>query len=199
MHNSASLGLPPRCSFASVKRCPRYYQSLSLLGTAGSTSINPEEDERLLHYWKHSDLWPRTREYATGISGSADESGNIPRPMFSNFCPEVAYDRFGYFATLLASHADEIDGDLASEFCARENLPHGHWRWHWASVKAEHYSECPLYSPLFHGGAFSEEGGPEFKIGFLGISMNFRSSWTELRRFIAELPRKLKSLLTRRG
>ena len=28
--------VPPRCPFASVQRCPRFYESLSLLGEAGS-------------------------------------------------------------------------------------------------------------------------------------------------------------------
>src|SRR6266478_1120232 len=32
---SASKSLSPRCPFASVHRCPRYYQSVSLLGEAG--------------------------------------------------------------------------------------------------------------------------------------------------------------------
>jgi hypothetical protein len=35
--------LLPRCPFASVYRCPRYYQSISLLGEAGvSTRIDPD-------------------------------------------------------------------------------------------------------------------------------------------------------------
>jgi hypothetical protein len=87
---SAKLGLPPRCPFASLKRCPRYYQSLSLLGSAGSAAIDPEEDERLKSYWDRSDLWPRTREYETSVSGSTKKDGSKTE-YFSNFCPEVTY------------------------------------------------------------------------------------------------------------
>ena len=38
----------PRCPFATIESCPRFYQSLSLLGSAGSTSIEKSEDEPLL-------------------------------------------------------------------------------------------------------------------------------------------------------
>jgi hypothetical protein len=58
---SVAKKLSPRCPFASVHRCPRYYESIALLGDVGvATSMDPTEDERLLNKWKHSDLWPVT-------------------------------------------------------------------------------------------------------------------------------------------
>ncbi len=51
---SNKVGGPPRCPFATVSRCPRYYQSLSLLEVTGATSIAPEVDESLLQKWKRS-------------------------------------------------------------------------------------------------------------------------------------------------
>ena len=41
---SRRLELAPRCPFAAVHGCPRYYQSLSLLGRAGNTAIPKEEN-----------------------------------------------------------------------------------------------------------------------------------------------------------
>ena len=38
-------GINGRCPFATVESCPRYYQSLSLLGEAGSTKIEPHPVE----------------------------------------------------------------------------------------------------------------------------------------------------------
>ncbi len=91
----------PRCPFASVYRCPRYYQSVSLLGEgAGGTSIDPAEDTRLLEHWRGSDLWPVTTEQATstfGPQGSPD--------IFSNFCPEV---------TSAASRSNNSSGSRSS-------------------------------------------------------------------------------------
>jgi len=135
--------LQPRCPFATVQDCPRFYQSLSLLGEAGSTAIEPEEDEHLLGYWKRSDLWPRTDEYATSIEGP---SGS-PR-IFSKFCPEVAYDRFGYFASYLSRYADGIDTDLAHKRLGEEGVQRSDWRWQWRFVEHMHYTDCPLYSVL---------------------------------------------------
>jgi hypothetical protein len=49
---SSARHVTPRCPFASVKRCPRYYQSLSLLGEAGNTKIPAEEDDLLKALWE---------------------------------------------------------------------------------------------------------------------------------------------------
>src|SRR2546422_9133865 len=92
---SERRGLPtPRCLFASVHRCPRYWQSISLMGEAGSTKIDPAEDEQLRERWQASDLWPATLDQATSVMG-----GKNGPSMFSNFCPEVAFDQFGWFAS----------------------------------------------------------------------------------------------------
>jgi hypothetical protein len=144
---SATKGLPPRCPFASVHRCPRYYQSLSLLGEAGiTTRIEPEEDKRLLDQWKRSDLWPVVNEQATSVMGAPEEPHH-----FSKFCPEVSFERFGWFASHLSYHADEIDQDAAQSRLADEGAPGTDWQWIWALVTPMHYANCPLYSPLLSG------------------------------------------------
>lgn len=140
---SKENGVPPRCPFATADRCPRFYQSLSLLGKAGSTSIEPDEDERLRKKWIDSDLWPLTGEQATGIAGP---NGNFKH--FTKFCPEVAFERFGYFASNLNQYADEIDSDLAHRQLANEGASRDDWRWSWSHVLPNHYTECPLYSLL---------------------------------------------------
>jgi hypothetical protein len=138
-------GITGRCPFATVESCPRYYQSLSLLGEVGSTNIAPHEVARLLAYWHGSDLWPKTSEYATSVSGPAGDPHQ-----FSNFCPEVAFDRFGYFASFLARYADEIDTGVAHTQLSKEHAPGNDWRWSWAAVSPEHYADCSFYSVLAH-------------------------------------------------
>lgn len=142
---SRANGTDTRCPFATVDSCPRYYQSLSLLGEAGSTTIEKKEDNRLLEKWKTTDLWPRTAEYETSISGS---EGN-PR-QFSNFCPEVAFGRFGYFATYLGQYADENHRDVAHSQLSQEEAEPNDPGWSWAGITPQHYTECPFYSVLRH-------------------------------------------------
>lgn len=77
------------------------------MGDAGATHLNAKEDKRLLKKWRKSELWPRVNEQATAISGPPDEAH-----LFTNFCPEVTYDRFGWFARTIASYPDEIDGNM---------------------------------------------------------------------------------------
>src|SRR3990172_6319417 len=114
---SANLGGAVGCPFATVEARPRYYQSLSLLGQAGSTKIPEEEDRRLQRKWEKSDLWPRTDEQATGLHKFDDK----PK-IFSRFCPEVMFDRFGYFASGLATYSDEIDVGLAHEQLLKQRV-----------------------------------------------------------------------------
>jgi hypothetical protein len=139
---SAQLGLMPRCSFASVHRCPRYYQSLSLLKYTGATAISEKEDKALLAKWQKHELWPKIAEQETSIFGSSE------RQQLSHFCPEVMYDRFGVFATYIADYADEIDRDNAYRRLRSINAAKSDWRWQWASLMEQHYSDCPLYSVL---------------------------------------------------
>jgi hypothetical protein len=141
-------GVLPRCPFASVERCPRFYQSVSLLGQAGfTTPIPPDEDRRLQMAWQRSDVWPRTHEQASSIMGPADD----PRHLL-NFCPETLFDRFGVFVTNLHGYADESDRDMAQHPLKEENAPASDWRWTWASLTPMHYTDCPVYSPLMKNG-----------------------------------------------
>ncbi len=125
---SRKRGGPIRCPFATVESCPRYYQSLALLGGAGSTKIPEAEDKRLLKKWEKSDLWPRTEEQASSILGTGDKAS-----IFSHFCPEVMYDRFGHFATVLTRYADEIDFGLAHQSLGKQGAPRDDPRWNWSS------------------------------------------------------------------
>lgn len=140
---SHQKNLLPRCPFANVNRCPRFYQSLSLLGNAGSTSISPDEDKRLLSKWGKSDLWPVTMEQSSGIS-----IYNETEYSFDNFCPEVSFERFGIFAEYLCRYADDIDINSAHNKLSKESVLPNDWRWSWANISPMHYSECPLYSLL---------------------------------------------------
>src|ERR1700682_5552794 len=186
---SETKGMPPRCPFASVHRCPRFYQSLSLLSKCGSTEIEPAEDEALLKKWSVSDLWPATSEQATAIAGPVDE----PRH-FKNFCPEVSFERFGFFAVHLSSYPDEIDRDNAHRSLGRSGAGPEDWRWTWAQVVPMHYSECPLYSPLAHDRASSPTFKPSgmkerdevfsIKPNFHGIGVDLRALFKRLRRWL---------------
>ena len=142
---SRRQGVSPRCPFQSVHACPRYYQSVSLLGQAGCTAIPTDEDEALSERWKRHPLWPAVSEQATGIAGDGQSTHS-----FHKFCPEVLFDTFGYFATFLAKHADELDSDMAAQRLEEEGASADDPRREWAFCTPQHYTECPLYSCLAH-------------------------------------------------
>lgn len=153
---SQSRASAARCPFATVEACPRFYQSLSLLGIAGSTEIPKKEDKRLLKHWKSSDLWPRTAEQATSVMG---EPGNPS--IFSNFCPEVTFERFGLFATSLTRYADEIDSGFAHKQLSNESALADHPGWSWSSSNAQHFTDCSIHAVLSHRTAASKPKAAE--------------------------------------
>lgn len=150
---SLNNGLTSRCPFASVHKCPRYYQSYALLGECGiTTSISPDKDKALLNKWENNDLWPVLAEQETSIRGSAEKWS-----LFSNFCPEVSFDTFGLFVSSLARFADEIDRDSAESWLITNGRTNTNdWRFIWASLTPTHYSECSLYSSLLEKKSMQE-------------------------------------------
>lgn len=191
---SRQRGVGPRCPFATVHRCPRYYQSLWLIGECtGATQIAPAEDAALRGKWERSDTWPVTGEQSTSVSGPPGD----PK-MFMNFCPEAAFDRFGWFATDLHHYTDEIDVGLAHARLGREGTHGEDWRWTWEMIHPMHYTECPLYSLLLprqgsSGSPSEREEGAARKVLDLrptlwGMSLNvnallalIRAWWTRRR------------------
>lgn len=187
---SREQGVTPRCPFATVEACPRYFDSLAMLGQAGSTKIDPEEEKRLDALWAKSDLLPRTAEHDTSILGS---DGNLK--IFSNFCPEVIYEHFNLFASGLGDYADSIDREAAHERLARSDTSGSNWRWRWAWTKPMHFTECPLYSVLSHRRKTGDEGsatgtgkgvGPSTELvslrpGIGGISVNLNEGFRRVR------------------
>ena len=176
---SAEKGMStPRCPFATTERCPRYYQSLSLMGDAGSTRLDPKEDKRLLKRWRKSELWPRTAQQETALFSVSGEPH-----IFTRFCPEVVYDRFGWFATSLAAYPGEVDQGLAHAALGSKNADRGDWRWTWAQMTPMHYSECPLFSLVSQGP--SSEPKTEIlglKPGMWGISIDLKALWRRITR-----------------
>lgn len=170
---SLARNVLPRCPFATADRCPRYYMSALIIGRSGrSTEMDGDENKRLFEKWKTTDLWPLFDE------DTPSSSGGQTMNLFKNMCPEVAYDRFGWFADHLIDYHDETDRErgwkrLAAQLAAKHNVEkefinidtHPDWRWGWESLSPLHYTECPLYSPLTSG--ISEIAGERKRpIGF---------------------------------
>ena len=142
---SEKKALPTRCPYASVERCPRYFQSVALHEATGGTALDPKEEKRLTEKWENSELWPRLPEQATSAFIAGEKLSFI-----LHFCPEFTYQRFGLFCTGIGFHTDEIDRDAMHAFLKRENVPMEDPRWLYAHVTSEHYSDCDMYSLIQH-------------------------------------------------
>ena len=153
---SKSIESVPRCPFAALRRCPKYYSSIWLMG-----EIDETEDKKLRKYWEQTDLWPISQELEPAGTGTPKALSN-----FSNICPEVAYEHFGYFASGIYAYADEIDRDCAHKKLSERNANGNDWRWRWSGIVAQHYSECPMYSQLLPGVKEVPSSETKRRIGF---------------------------------
>lgn len=168
LRTSLERGVEPRCPFATVERCPRYLASLALLEHMGHTSISDDEYQKLHKKWENSELIPRIAEQDTAVSGSPHSK------CMSNYCPEVSFESFGVFASLLCEHGDEIDKEVAFSRLGKANVPAESWKWRWAALKPMHYTECPLYSPLLR---LPIPSVPETSKENAAISDDFLARW----------------------
>lgn len=106
------------------------------------TSIDVNKKESLDALWADSGLLPVVAEDETTIYLSNEKPSS-----FLNFCPEVTFAYFQYYASYLAKYADEIDNDSGYRIAKREKL-HNDWRYDWAHVSACHFLECSIYNQV---------------------------------------------------
>ena len=85
---------------------------------------------------------PVIAEDDTGIGGSEGRSSS-----FSNFCPEVTYTYFSYYASYLARYVDEIDKDSDQRVAERDCIEND-WRYEWGFLTACHYLDCKVYNQV---------------------------------------------------
>lgn len=131
------------CPYANVNKCPRYYASIYMLGKAGMiTSISDDNKDALDIFWAKSGLLPVIAEDDTGISGHEGHWTS-----FSNFCPEVSFTYFHYYASYLAKYVDETDSECGHSIAERENIPND-WRYEWGFLSACHFLDCAVHDQV---------------------------------------------------
>jgi hypothetical protein len=150
----------------------------------GATQMEPQLEKTLSEKWAKSDLSPVVREQEPSAFGS---KGN---ESFYRLCPEVAYDRFGWFASALYTYTDEIDVDVAHTRLGRLGDQGEKWRWSWSGITPMHYTECPTYS-LLHGSKgqptdVRKESEPEvlsLRPSWFGIGIDIKALFSRLKKW----------------
>ena len=140
---SARYNLTPRCPFANIYKCPKYYDSLYLLEGTGATSIADQDIKELNRYWEERKLKFALKEEMPGIAKKNNEFSYL-----TNYCPEVTCLRFGYFASHLSEFADETARDVRHTELEKRNIDTNDWRWYFQYLTPLHYTDCSYYSIL---------------------------------------------------
>jgi 5-methylcytosine-specific restriction endonuclease McrA len=135
---SRKQGVPPRCPIAKAELCPRYFETLWLLGEAKlTTQMPPEKKASFEQKWKT--LGSTIAEEGPSLLGDGERTHDLSR-----ICPEVAYELYGYFACNLSEYADELDRELAYKYYKSGQYKHFDSRWQ--GITPHHYTECREYS-----------------------------------------------------
>jgi len=143
---SLKQGLSPRCPLACAELCPRYYQSADALGRTGLfTQIPPERSASLERKWKVFQPVVEEEQPWIGITPEREEGESEERLSVNHFCPEVSYDRFGYFASDMFEYRDEADRAAAEKAYESDGIA-DQFDARWAGVTRRHYTECREYS-----------------------------------------------------
>ena len=141
---STKSKVPPRCPYTMLKTCPIYFQSIALLRNTGATELDKNDEEKLIKYWKNRELNPSLSEETPGVLHHKTKGFSS----LYNFCPEVIYLRFGYFASFISNFEDETDQAMRNFDLKKRNISLNSWAWNWSNLKAKHYTDCRLYSIL---------------------------------------------------
>lgn len=140
---SSEAGVACSCPYANVHKCHRYYASIYMLGEVKIiTSISDDKKSELDEFWAQSDLVPVIAEDDTGVGGEEGRPSS-----FSNFCPEVTYTYFRYYASYLARYVDEIDKDSGQRIAERDCIEND-WRYEWGILTACHFLDCNVYNQV---------------------------------------------------
>lgn len=135
-------GITTRCPFATVHRCPKYFDSLSILADAGIARMQKSQIKELLDTWTEHELWPASEE------DLASASGGSPVNCFSAFCPEVSFDYFKAFASHVVKFYADLERDLRAKRLQSLGVPEDRWEWHFDHLSPMHYSDCAMYARL---------------------------------------------------
>jgi len=140
---SRARASPPRCPFAAVRLCPKFFFSLTILADGKQISdLDGEVRTALEEKWREHQ--PAVAEDSPGWAKTGDDS---IRQVWG-ICPEVGYDVYGRFASYISTYPDEVDRDLAHRRLKESRASEDDPRWTFATVIPEHYTECRQYSVL---------------------------------------------------
>ena len=146
--------LTVRCPYASEQRCPKYFESVSILAEENRLTILSQPiHEQLGKKWSVHPLWPLTEETATTHFGDRSKGG-----LYSNLCPEVAFIVFKVFASKVIEFYDGAERDQRHDQLEDSGeRTDKDWRWQFDRLEAMHFSECSLYSKIAIDNPFASD------------------------------------------
>jgi len=139
---STTRSAQAQCPFANSYKCPRYYESLALLSKVNMISGMPKnKDEELSHFWGGTIFSSLCDEEVPSLRRK--DYGSVAS--ISNFCPEVSFKYFSYYADSMHKYADEIDHDSGIRNAVRDGLPND-WKYNWMAVHPVFYLDCEIFN-----------------------------------------------------
>lgn len=155
IQKSEEAGVPAKCPYAHHKKCPRNWETTSLLMQAGSIAgLSSEENEAALALWKENMMLPELAEDMTSLN--QPQYGGVDG--MHRACPEVVSTFSGYYADHFYKYVDDTDRAQGERIKEMESLPNS-WRSNWMYLHPVHYLDCEVYKEVK---AFNEQNLKSF-------------------------------------
>lgn len=143
------------CPYANSHSCPRYHDSVVLLKRSKMIAgITDTKEEELSEYWERTKFSSLCDEELPSVY--SNENGGISS--ISNFCPEISYKYFYYYADYMCKYVDEIDQDTGVRIAVNDNIKND-WKYSWMTVTPRFYLDCDVFS---HVKQFNENFGSDY-------------------------------------
>ncbi|MAF15846.1 MAG: hypothetical protein CMG93_07680 [Marinomonas sp.] len=138
---SKKAGVPPRCPYAHHRKCPRYWETTSLLKQAGVIAgLSEEEDKNTYTFWKSNMMLAELAEDMVTLNQG--QHGGVDG-MF-RACPEVASKFIHLYADTFYKYVDDTDRITGHQIMEQEGLKNS-WRSRWMHLSPKHYLDCEVF------------------------------------------------------
>lgn len=143
------------CPYANSHSCPRYHDSVVLLKRSKMIAgITDTKEEELSEYWERTKFSSLCDEELPSVC--SNKNGGVSS--ISNFCPEISYKYFYYYADYMCKYVDEIDQDTGVRIAKNDNIKND-WKYSWMTVTPRFYLDCDVFS---HVKQFNETLGNDY-------------------------------------
>ena len=141
-------GKDRRCPFATVNRCPKYFETLVVLEQQYNSPKIPRAIQKsMVKKWREDELWAVTLADKPKAIEYRDTGNHLE---FRSLCPEASFEVFELFTSSISYFKSTLDFKVR-ELQIKDTVygsMHWHWVWQYFHVEPMHFSDCSMFGKI---------------------------------------------------